>query len=87
MSFAKDCHPGRDQLQDFWTGRLSTESHAEIEHHVADCEVCVEFLATLPEDSLVLNSASPARVWELPLLKGPVLRKMIQQRNTPFRRN
>ena len=46
-------HPSCETLTAFVNGRLSDREFAEIENHVLNCEHCVEFLRTVPEDDLI----------------------------------
>jgi serine/threonine protein kinase len=45
-------HPAPSRLSDFISGQLGDAESAEIEAHLADCDVCCAVLEKMPEDSL-----------------------------------
>jgi serine/threonine-protein kinase len=49
----QDQHPCPEKLSAFALGRLAPPEQAEIESHVAECEVCCRRLSVVPDDSLI----------------------------------
>ena len=45
-------HPTAADLSAFLNGRLASESHRQVERHVADCPACLVVLCRLPEGPL-----------------------------------
>lgn len=40
-------HPDKEELAAFGLGKLDDAAHERIEQHIAECEVCCEYLSTL----------------------------------------
>src|SRR5207302_1234605 len=53
MNRANTTHPGAEQLAAFGLGRLPPHIQAEVERHVADCDVCCAALRQVADDTLV----------------------------------
>ena len=53
MNSQGQLHPDNEELAAFGLGKLDDDAHDRIEQHVAECEVCCEFLQGLPNDEVV----------------------------------
>lgn len=53
MPETQQAHPSREKLVAFGLGKLDPESQAELESHVAHCELCCQTLRSVPDDTLL----------------------------------
>jgi hypothetical protein len=65
MQNSNTWHPTLDKLAAFDQGRLPDFEWTVLERHVAECDLCLQRLEALPDDSLVLLLRNPLRVGEL----------------------
>src|SRR5690349_10735534 len=61
MSKPRQEHPDRDRLAAFGLGLLAPDEQAELERHVAGCDLCCQALREVPDDGLLarLRKESP----------------------------
>jgi len=48
-------HPDKEELAAFGLGKLDDAAHERIEQHIAECEVCCEYLQGRPNDDQVVS--------------------------------